>query len=98
MQITFPRRHVVALCLAMVGLGAQAQDIHERVIKFGHLNNAGDTIELTLQFERAGALTVQAVLVNLGVDAVAVELQKPEVMLGGTDNAQARRVEVVVAP
>jgi hypothetical protein len=27
-----------------------------------------------------------------------VELQKPEVMLGGTDNAQARRVEVVVAP
>ena len=46
MQITFPRRHVVALCLAMVGLGAQAQDIQERVIKFGHLNNAGHPTSL----------------------------------------------------
>ena len=46
MQNTFPRRLVLALCLGLAGLGAQAQDIQERTIKFGHLNNAGHPTSL----------------------------------------------------
>lgn len=44
------------------------------------------------------ALAVQAALLAAGVAEAAIELRKPELLVGSGDNAQARRVEVVVLP
>ena len=86
MQITFPRRHVVALCLAMVGLGAQAQDIHERVIKFGHLNNAGHPTSLGVRkfgeivaAKSGGKIKVQ----EFAASQLGNELQQQSALQGG---------------
>ena len=82
---------------AALNEAAAAAKAGKKLLVSGYHDSTGDAA-LNAELAKQRALTVQAVLVNLGVDAVAVELQKPEVMLGGTDNAQARRVEVVVAP
>ncbi|HEX5389959.1 MAG TPA: OmpA family protein [Burkholderiaceae bacterium] len=82
---------------AALNEAAAAAKAGKKLLVSGYHDSTGDAA-VNAELAKQRALTVQAVLVNLGVDAVAVELQKPEVMLGGTDNAQARRVEVVVAP
>ncbi|RYF54479.1 MAG: TRAP transporter substrate-binding protein, partial [Comamonadaceae bacterium] len=40
------RRGLAALALAVAAVGAGAQDIQDRTIKFGHLNNAGHPTSL----------------------------------------------------
>ena len=82
---------------AALNEAAAAAKAGKKLLVSGYHDSTGDAA-VNAELAKQRALTVQAVLVNLGVDAVAVELQKPEVMLGGTYNAQARRVEVVVAP
>jgi len=82
---------------AALNEAAAAAKAGKKLLVSGFHDSTGDTA-VNAELAKQRALTVQAVLVNLGVEAVAVELKKPEVMLGGTDNAQARRVEVVVAP
>jgi outer membrane protein OmpA-like peptidoglycan-associated protein len=82
---------------AALNEAAAAAKAGKKLLVSGYHDSTGDAA-VNAELAKQRAQTVQAVLVNLGVDAVAVELQKPEVMLGGTDNAQARRVEVVVAP
>jgi len=82
---------------AALNEAAAAAKAGKKLLVSGYHDSTGHAA-VNAELAKQRALTVQAVLVNLGVDAVAVELQKPEVMLGGTDNAQARRVEVVVAP
>ena len=67
----------------------------KKLVVSGFHDSTGDAA-VNAELAKQRAMTVQAVLVNLGVDAASVELKKPEAMLGGTDNAQARRVEVVV--
>ena len=74
---------------------AAAAKAGKKLVVSGFHDSTGDAA-VTAELAKQRALTVQAVLVNLGADAAAIELKKPEEMLGGTDNAQARRVEVVV--
>lgn len=74
---------------------AAAAKAGKKLIVSGFHDSTGDAA-MNAELAKQRAMTVQAVLVNLGVDAAAVELSKPQEMLGGTDNAQARRVEVVV--
>jgi outer membrane protein OmpA-like peptidoglycan-associated protein len=74
---------------------AAAAKAGKKLVVSGFHDSTGDAA-VNAELAKQRAMTVQAVLVNLGVDAAAVELKKPEEMLGGTDNAQARRVEVVV--
>lgn len=74
---------------------AAAAKAGKKLLVSGFHDSTGDAA-VNAELAKQRALTVQAVLVNLGADAAAIELKKPEEMLGGTDNAQARRVEVVV--
>ena len=80
---------------AALNEAAAAAKAGKKLIISGFHDSTGDAA-VNAELAKQRAMTVQAVLVNLGVDAAAVELKKPEEMLGGTDNAQARRVEVVV--
>ena len=76
---------------------AAAAKAGKKLLVSGFHDSTGDAA-INAELAKQRALSVQAVLVNLGVDAASVELKKPEQLLGGADNAQARRVEVVVAP
>ena len=80
---------------AALNEAAAAAKAGKKLLVSGFHDSTGDAA-VNAELAKQRALSVQAVLVNLGVDAAAVELKKPEEMLGGTDNAQARRVEVVV--
>lgn len=80
---------------AALNEAAAAAKAGKKLVVSGFHDSTGDAA-VNAELAKQRALSVQAVLVNLGVDAAAVELKKPEEMLGGTDNAQARRVEVVV--
>lgn len=80
---------------AALNEAAAAAKAGKKLVVSGFHDSTGDAA-VNAELAKQRAMTVQAVLVNLGVDAAAVELKKPEEMLGGTDNAQARRVEVVV--
>src|SRR5574343_230297 len=71
---------------AALNEAAAAAKAGKKLLVSGYHDSTGDAA-VNAELAKQRALTVQAVLVNLGVDAVAVELQKPEVMLGGTDNA-----------
>ena len=80
---------------AALNEAATAAKAGKKLVVSGFHDSTGDAA-VNAELAKQRAMTVQAVLVNLGVDATSVELKKPEEMLGGTDNAQARRVEVVV--
>lgn len=80
---------------AALNEAAAAAKAGKKLLVSGFHDSTGDAA-VNAELAKQRALTVQAVLVNLGADAAAIELKKPEEMLGGTDNAQARRVEVVV--
>jgi outer membrane protein OmpA-like peptidoglycan-associated protein len=80
---------------AALNEAATAAKAGKKLLVSGFHDSTGDAA-VNAELAKQRAMTVQAVLVNLGVDAASVELKKPEAMLGGTDNAQARRVEVVV--
>lgn len=80
---------------AALNEAAAAAKAGKKLVVSGFHDSTGDAA-VNAELAKQRAMSVQAVLVNLGVDAAAVELKKPEEMLGGANNAQARRVEVVV--
>lgn len=74
---------------------AAAAQAGKKLLVSGFHDSTGDAA-VNAELAKQRALSVQTVLVGLGVVETSIELSKPEVMLGGTDNAQARRVEVVI--
>ena len=58
-----------------------------------HLGGHAGLVE-DLAYRRAKA--AQAALLNAGVDVMRIEFVKPEVVEGGGDLAEARRVEVSI--
>ena len=74
---------------------AAAAQAGKKLVVSGFHDSTGDAA-VNADLAKQRALTVQTVLVGLGVAETAVELKKPEVMLGTGDNAAARRVEVVI--
>ena len=74
---------------------AAAAQAGKKLVVSGFHDSTGDAA-VNAELAKQRALTVQTVLVGLGVAETAVELKKPEVMLGTGDNAAARRVEVVI--
>ncbi len=78
--------------LAAVLQGVQAG---RKAAVSGFHDTTGDAaVNEALARQRAEA--VQATLVRLGVPAERVDLRKPEQTAGSGDNAQARRVEVIL--
>ena len=80
-----------ALAAVVQGLGAG-----KKAVISGFHDSTGDPLK-NEELARQRALTVQQVLLTLGVPADRVELRKPEVTAGTGSNAQARRVEVRLA-
>jgi outer membrane protein OmpA-like peptidoglycan-associated protein len=60
-------------------------------------HDATGSAELNAELAKKRALAVQAALVALGVAEDKVELKKPEQMQADGSNAEARRVEVILA-
>ena len=75
---------------------AAAAKAGKKLVVSGFHDSTGDAA-MNAELAKQRAMTVQAVLVNLGVDAAAVELKKPEETQANGSNAEARRVEVVIA-
>lgn len=80
------RRALVALALALPALGAVAQDIQERTIKFGHLNNPGHPTSLGVRkfaeivaARSGGKLKVQ----EFASSQLGNELQQQAALQGG---------------
>jgi tripartite ATP-independent transporter DctP family solute receptor len=86
------RRHLLLACLALAGLGAQAQDIQERTIKFGHLNNTDHPVSLgvkkfaeLLAAKSGGKLKVQ----EFPSSTLGNELQQQSALQGGVQEMSA---------
>jgi outer membrane protein OmpA-like peptidoglycan-associated protein len=60
-------------------------------------HDATGSAELNAELAKQRALTVQAALAALGVSEDKVELKKPEQLQASGSNAEARRVEVILA-
>ena len=80
-----------ALAAVVQGIGAG-----KKAVISGFHDSTGDPTK-NEELAKQRALTVQQVLLALGVPADRVELRKPEVTAGTGSNAQARRVEVKLA-
>ena len=76
---------------------AAAAKAGKKLLVSGFHDSTGDAA-VNAELAKQRAISVQTVLVGLGVSETSVELKKPEAMLGSGDNAAARRVEVVIAP
>jgi cytochrome c oxidase subunit 2 len=57
-------------------------------------HDATGSAEANAEIAKQRAMSVQAALLAAGIDAARVELRKPQQMLGGADDREARRVEV----
>jgi TRAP-type transport system periplasmic protein len=90
-------RRIVALCLAAAGFvgsaaSAHAQDIQERVIKFGHLNNADHPVSLGVKrfaelvsSKSGGKLKVQ----EFPASTLGNEMQQQSALQGGVQEMSA---------
>ena len=67
----------------------------KKALVSGFHDSTGD-LAVNEELAKKRAISVRMVLVALGVPEDKVELKKPEVMQGSGDNAEARRVEVVL--
>lgn len=67
----------------------------KKALVSGFHDSTGD-LAVNEALAKQRAISVRVVLVTLGVPEDKVELKKPEVMQGSGDNAEARRVEVVL--
>ncbi len=88
------RRTLLALCAAasLAGLPVQAQDIQERTIKFGHLNNADHPVSMgtkkfaeLLAAKSGGKLKVQ----EFPASALGNEMQQQSALQGGVQEMTA---------
>ncbi len=61
-------------------------------------HDATGSADANAELAKQRALAVRQVLMAAGVAEAALELRKPEVTTGSGNNAEARRVEVVVLP
>ena len=68
----------------------------QKAVVSGFHDNTGD-LTSNQELAKKRAISVRDTLVALGVPADSIELKKPENAEGTGDNAQARRVEVVLA-
>lgn len=84
-----------AEALADVARGAGEQG--RTALVSGYHDATGDAA-LNAELAKQRAMAVRDALLELGVPAERVELRKPEVTQADGDNAEARRVEVVLAP
>ena len=67
----------------------------KKALVSGYHDSTGD-LAVNEELAKKRAISVRVVLVTLGVPEDKVELKKPEAMLGSGDNAEARRVEVIL--
>lgn len=67
----------------------------KKALVSGYHDSTGD-LAANEELAKQRAISVRVVLVALGVPQDKVELKKPEAMQGSGDNAEARRVEVVL--
>lgn len=89
---TFIRHAVGATALLLIGLSAQAQDIQERVIKFGHLNNTDHPVSMgvrrfaeLLATKTGGKLKIQ----EFPASQLGNELQQQSALQGGVQEMTA---------
>ena len=68
----------------------------QKAVVSGFHDNTGN-LAVNQELAKQRAISVRDTLVALGVPADSIELKKPENAEGTGDNAQARRVEVVLA-
>lgn len=67
-----------------------------KILAISGFHDATGDAATNAELAKQRALAVRDVLKSLGVADEKIELRKPEVMLGAANNAQARRVDVVV--
>ena len=67
----------------------------KKALVSGYHDTTGD-LATNEELAKQRAISVRVVLITLGVPEAKVELKKPEAMTGSGDNAEARRVEVLL--
>ena len=67
----------------------------KKALVSGYHDTTGD-VAINEELAKQRAVAVRIVLVRIGVPEDKVELKKPEVTTGSGDNAEARRVEVLL--
>lgn len=68
-----------------------------KMLAISGFHDATGSVEVNAELAKQRAMAVLDVLKALGVDEGRINLNKPEQMVGSGSNAEARRVEVVVA-
>ena len=67
-----------------------------KTLAIGGFHDSTGSIEVNAELAKQRAMGVRDVLKGLGVADDKMELRKPEQMLGGADDAEARRVDVTL--
>ena len=80
---------------AALGEVAKGVAAGKKALVSGYHDTTGDAA-VNEELAKQRAVAVRVVLVRIGVPEDKVELKKPEVTTGSGDNAQARRVEVLL--
>lgn len=86
---------LAANAVEALGAAIKAAADGKKLVLSGYHDATGDAAA-NAELAKVRALTVQAALVAAGVVETAIELKKPEVLTGTGDNAEARRVELVI--
>ena len=73
---------------------AAAKKVDGATLVLSGFHDASGSAELNAKLAKERAMAVRDALVAQGVPADHIRLQKPQEMLGGTDPAQARRVDI----
>ena len=87
---------LAAGALAALGESIAAARAGKRLVISGFHDVTGDAT-FNAELARQRALAVHDMLVSAGVARTDIELKKPEQTTGSGNNAEARRVEVVIA-
>lgn len=87
---------LAAGALAALGDSVAAAQAGKRLVISGFHDATGDAA-FNAELAKQRAMAVQSMLVGAGVAESSIELKKPEETMGSGNNAEARRVEVVIA-
>ena len=87
---------LAAGALAALGDSVAAAQAGKRLVISGFHDATGDAA-FNAELAKQRAMDVQSMLVGAGVAESSIELKKPEETMGSGNNAEARRVEVVIA-
>ena len=88
---------LAAGALDALGEAIAAAKAGKKLVLSGFHDATGDPA-FNAELAKKRALVVRDALVGAGVTEAAMELKKPEQTTGSGNNAEARRVEVVIAP